>query len=164
MSSSSSRATIKEKKTKMAFSCVWTLLRWAFFLAILAWIIQYWLTTKTYLFSEEEVAAIAKKHVGMFPGYFFLRHVNPGHRPWMFDTDRLIVRGALTRHRRFLVVATGWTRAFGPRNSARYFGLTDSMTRLWQTQPLLPDTLRSTVICKTPTTNRQRRWASFLTR
>ena len=37
-----------------------------------------------------------------------------------------LVRGALTRHRRFLVVAfsgCGWTRAFGPRNSARYFGL-----------------------------------------
>ena len=53
----------------------------------------------------------------------------------------LLVRGALTRHRRFLVVASLaelgpsalviqpdiWTRAFGPRNSARYFGLMTSL-------------------------------------
>ena len=50
---------------------------------------------------------------------------------------------------------SGWTRAFGPRNSARYFGLLCILpTAHTQSLP---------IICKAPTANRQRRWASYPT-
>ena len=51
---------------KMAVKTLFWLLKWLIILAISAFLIQFWLTNKQYLFSEESVAAIAKKNLGLY--------------------------------------------------------------------------------------------------
>ena len=48
----------------MAYSTILSLLKWTIILGLLVTLIQYWLLTKSYVFSEEAVAKIAKKHIG----------------------------------------------------------------------------------------------------
>ena len=51
-------------QSNMAYSTILTIIKWSILFGLLITLVQYWLLTKSYVFSEDAVAKIAKKHIG----------------------------------------------------------------------------------------------------
>ena len=59
----------------MAFGSLRWALKWGIIAAVTICVIQYWITTKSYVFTEEDVAAIAKKYVGKYKIIRLAKHL-----------------------------------------------------------------------------------------
>lgn len=52
------------KQLTMALSCAFCLVKWGIIIGVFVFLIHFWISSKSYLMSEKEVAAIATPYAG----------------------------------------------------------------------------------------------------